>query len=122
MFKAPLRASVTIAAMVVVLILGLVLGLVLGNTVFSNHGTHAANSSTPTSKPAPFASVTIPQDQELFDPFVVPVQLNITGIVGMRPIIFGCQILRPACTGETQVDTPDMLPLRVRWPGSYHRL
>jgi len=78
MFKAPLRASVTIAAMVVVLMLGLVLGLVLGNTAFSNRGTHAANSSTPTSKPAPVASVTIPQDQELFDPFVVPVQLNTT--------------------------------------------
>ena len=78
MFKAPLRTSVTIAAMVVVLILGLVSGLVLGNTAFSNHGTQAAPSGTPTSKPAPVAKVAIPQDQELFDPFVVPVQLNTT--------------------------------------------
>jgi ABC-type molybdate transport system permease subunit len=51
MFKAPLRASVTIAAMVVVLILGLVLGLVLGNTAFSNRGTMPQIAALPPVSP-----------------------------------------------------------------------
>ena len=77
MLKAPIRLSVAILATVVVLVLGVVLGLVLGNTVFSHRATTASNS-TPTRKPAPSAAVTIPQDQELFDPFVLPVRLNTT--------------------------------------------
>jgi len=77
MLKAPIRLSVAILAIVVVLVLGLLLGLVLGNTVFSNRAT-TASTSTPTRKLAPSAAVTIPQDQELFDPFVLPVRLNTT--------------------------------------------
>lgn len=80
MLKAPIRLSVAIGTLVVVLLLGLVLGLVLGNTILANRNNNSTNASAPASKPPSVATVTIPQGQDMFDPFILPVQLNTTVI------------------------------------------
>jgi plastocyanin len=77
MLKAPTRLSAAIAALAFVLILGLVLGLLLGYTAFANHSA-SANARTPVTKPPPAATVDIPRDQDVFDPFVLTVKLNTT--------------------------------------------
>jgi plastocyanin len=77
MLKGPIRLSVAVIALVFVLVLGLVLGLVIGNFVLANRNNNTASASKPLNKPA-VASVIIPQDQDMFDPYILPVQLNTT--------------------------------------------
>lgn len=78
MLKAPIRLGVTITVLILVLVLGLVLGLVVSNTVLANHSSGNANASSSGSNPALVASVTIPQGQEMFNPYILPVQLDTT--------------------------------------------
>ena len=82
MLKAPLRPSVVVASLVAVLIFDLVvggvLGAVLGTTLFTKRGpTLSTTPKRPTPVP-PLTTVTIPQGQELFDPFILEVQPNTT--------------------------------------------
>jgi plastocyanin len=77
MLKGPIRLSVAVIALVFVLLLGMVLGLVIGNFVLANRTNNTASTSKPPNKPA-VASVIIPQDQDMFDPYILPVQLNTT--------------------------------------------
>ncbi len=78
MLGAPIRLSIAITGLIFVLVLGLMLGLLVGNTVFANHSSSNANASSPGSKPALVASVAIPRGQEMFNPYILPVQLNTT--------------------------------------------
>lgn len=77
MLKRPLHARVLIPTVVIILVLGLVIGIALGTTLFSSRDTDATSDSIQ-QKPAPLTTVTIPKGQEIFAPFILPVQLNTT--------------------------------------------
>lgn len=75
MLKAPMGLSVVIAVLVADLVLGVVLGVALGTTIFAPRRILASNpAATPT--PIPPTTVTIPQGQDTFEPFILPVKPN----------------------------------------------
>jgi plastocyanin len=82
MLKAPLRPSVVVASLVAVLIFDLVvggvLGAVLGTTLFTKRGPTLSTTPQRPTPVLPLTTVTIPQGQELFDPFILEVQPNTT--------------------------------------------
>ncbi len=82
MLKAPIRSSVIVAGLVAVLVLDLVvggvLGAVLGTTLLANRTATPSASAQRTSTVPLLTSVTIPQGQELFKPFILAVQSNTT--------------------------------------------
>jgi plastocyanin len=76
MLKASLRPGVLVAGLIVVLIFDLVVGGVLGATLFANRGATPSASAQHTTTVPPLTTVTIPQSQEMFDPFILVVQPN----------------------------------------------
>ena len=75
MLKAPLRLGVVSVVLVADLVLGVVLGVVLGTTTFAPRSSLASTrAATPT--PLPLPTVTIPQGQDTFEPFILPVKPN----------------------------------------------
>src|SRR5437899_6154547 len=82
MFKASLRPGVVVAGLVAVLVFDLVvggiLGAILGTTIFANRGATPSASAQHTTTVPPLTTVTIPQGQELFEPFILVVQPNTT--------------------------------------------
>lgn len=77
MLKAPMRLSVVIAVLVADLVLGVVIGVVLGTTIFApNRSPASTRVATPI--PLPLPTVTIPQGQDSFEPFILPVKPNTT--------------------------------------------
>jgi plastocyanin len=75
MRQASIRLTAFVPVVIVTLVLGLVFGVVLGTTVFANHSTAA--SPTPR-KIAPLTTVTIPQGEDVFEPFILTVSPNTT--------------------------------------------
>ncbi len=80
MRKASLQPGVVLAGLVVVLVfvlvVGSILGVVLGTTLFANRSaTPSARAQHTTTAPTQ-TTVTIPQGQELFEPFILVVQPN----------------------------------------------
>jgi plastocyanin len=82
MLKTPIRPGIVVAGLVVVLVFVLVVGVlfgsVLGTTLFAPRGSKA--SPTIPKPIPPLTTVTIPQGQELFEPFILAVQPNTTVI------------------------------------------
>lgn len=82
MLKAPIRPGVVVAGLVAVLVLDLVvggvLGAVLGTTLLANRNVTPSASAQRTTTVPPLTSVTIPQGQDLFEPFILTVQPNTT--------------------------------------------
>jgi len=77
MVKEPIRLSVVVVVLIVGLMLGGVLGGVLGTNIFASHSSLARTIvATPT--PLPPTIVTIPQGQDTFEPFILPVKANAT--------------------------------------------
>src|SRR2546430_10064001 len=76
MFKASLRPGVVVAGLVVVLVFDLVVGGVLGAALFANRATTPGVSAQHTMTVPSLTTVTIPQRQELFEPFILVVQPN----------------------------------------------
>src|SRR5260370_18879805 len=78
MLKAPMRPGVIVAGLVAVLVfdlvVGVLLGAVLGPALFAHR---APTPSTRTPQPLPaLTTVTIPQGQDLFEPFILAVLPN----------------------------------------------
>ncbi len=75
MFKTRIYLNVVIPLLVVDLVIGVVIGVILGATVFAPHASSAI-PHPPVSQAAPLTTVTIPQGQDLFEPFILPVEPN----------------------------------------------
>ena len=82
MLKAPIRSSVVVTGLIAVLVLDLVVGgvfgAVLGTTLFANHTATPSASAQRTTTVPPLTTVTIPQGQGLFEPFILAVPPNTT--------------------------------------------
>lgn len=82
MLKAPIRSGVVVAGLVAVLVFDLVvggiLGAVLGTTLFANRGATPSTSAQRTTTVPPLTTVTIPQGQGMFEPFILAVPPNTT--------------------------------------------
>jgi plastocyanin len=84
MLKGPIGWRIVVIACVLTLVLGIGIGLVLSVTVLARHttpaspGTASSNTTPPTPTPSSAPFVTIPQSQEIFEPFILVVQPNTT--------------------------------------------
>lgn len=74
MFKASMRRRIIISIIVFDLVIGVVIGLAFG-VILSGRHIQAPRVSAHTDK-APLATVTIPETQDIFEPFILPVQPN----------------------------------------------
>lgn len=73
MLKAPVRLALIID---ILLLLGLGLGLALGIFIYKTHTSYAVPIKHTTK--AQLTTITIPQSQDLFEPFILPVSLHST--------------------------------------------